>query len=221
MLGSTRVAPTRGASSRTTSPRVSAGCEVAACAATARGRPVLLGWLMWLRAWLGAARPRLGAAELVAGAGDRDASWIALPDGWARERAYHRPPEVVAVAALLRRLGSPKLFFQIWRRLMCRWTTLSRAVRGDARLPAACVRRPDGGPEPPNLPRDHLNRPYGIARTGFRARGGAWAIGRCGERMRGGPVMTRRGANEMRGRCPWNCLDGRAEMSSLVGEGET
>ena len=131
---------------------------------------MLLGWLMWLRAWLGGVRPR-GRVEAVEPLG-----WIALPEGWAGDAPVDcRPAEVVAMAALQRRLGNPKLFWAQWRRLVCRWTSFARVARGDIRLPPSHERRPDCGPEPPDRRKSvsSMSRER-VSREGWRV--GAWQV---------------------------------------------
>ena len=119
---------------------------------------MLLGWLLWLRAWLSgdelATVTRGGTAPHV-GAGT---AYIALPEGWCEVsgigesfRAHRRRSfsNMVARNALADWLGSQKLAFQRWRRVFRVFVDFGRTARGDIALPAAHHPSPEGGCGPP------------------------------------------------------------------------
>ena len=137
------------------------GHETLASACGAEGgaaAEMLLGWLLWLRAWLtGGELPtvaRDGSSPRV----EPGAATYALPDGWggvpglgeaysAHRRQSYR--HLVTTIALADRLGSERLAFQRWRRVFRVFIDFRRTLRGDTTLPRAHARLPEGGCGPP------------------------------------------------------------------------
>ena len=114
------------------------------------GRPAELRDVV--REWAGGSAGEVSPDTLV---------WCAVRRGSGRRRYVLSDPDwaaelrtgmVRAVRAFVLAWGSARVIRNAWRKLFCRYVDFARSVRGDAVLPRAWVRLPDGGCGPP-IPR--------------------------------------------------------------------
>ena len=112
------------------------------------GRPAELREVV--REWAGGRASGVSTDALVWCAvrrgGERGPCYMLCDPDWAGEL---RTGMVRAVRAFVLAWGSVRVIRNAWRRLFCRYVDFARSVRGDAVLPRARVRLPEGGCGPP------------------------------------------------------------------------
>ena len=119
---------------------------------------MLLGWLLWLKAWLsggGVSVVADGAGTVALGQVRRvvDDGWCDVDGGVETWLRYERCAFAArrAVAAYCERFGSRRVVRARWRRVFRVFTDFARDVRGDCALPRAHSHLPEGGCGPPEI----------------------------------------------------------------------